>query len=77
MSKDYQYQVSESAKAERKEFTAWPDALKLAKELSMKQAHPVYIEVIEADTEQLADFWYTVTKGRIDKHGNFARKGIA
>ena len=77
MSQRYSYQVSESAQADRKFCATWPEAQALAKQLSNDQPHAVYIDVYDGNTEELANFWYTVTKGVLQKHGNFAKKGIA
>ena len=68
MSNRLEYQVSESAKADRKYFTNYRDALALAKTLSKRQSWPVFIDVYDNSTGELADYWYTVTKGKLVKH---------
>lgn len=66
----YEYQVSESAKADRKYFNNFRDALRLAKVLSMRQNWPVFIDVYNNDAGELANFWYTVTRGKLVKQGD-------
>lgn len=69
----YEYQVSESAQADRKRFTSPEEALQTARQLSRKQPHPVYIDVYDLWKEELADRWFTIKKGRMLKHYGFGK----
>ncbi len=69
---NYEYQVSESAKADRRYFNNFKDAKTLAKELSMLQTWPVFIDVYDNDAGELTNFWYTVAHGKLQKYGNEA-----
>ncbi len=68
----YEYQVSESTKADRKYFNNHRDAVALAKTLSMRQTFPVFVDVYDNNAGELTNFWYTITRGKLQKHGNEA-----
>lgn len=64
----YEYQVSESAQADRKYFTDPKEALRVARKLAAIQPHHVYIDVYDLWMEQMADVWYTVKGSKLRKH---------
>ena len=61
-----EWQVSVSDTADRIYFDKWNDAVKEARRLSKLQEEPVAIDY--HDSEELADFYYTVTNGKLVKH---------
>ena len=66
--KTYEYQVSESANADRQYFTDFKEAMLEARLLSKRQKEPVYVDVYDVDEEDMADFYYTVTDGNRETH---------
>ncbi len=69
----YEYHVTSDASAVPRYFGTLPSATAVAKELSMSQAHPVYIDVYLTDNhgfkdDMLMPTFYTVQKGKIVKH---------
>lgn len=69
---NYEYQVSESAKADRRYFSNYHDAVALARKLSKAQSSSIFIDVHDNNVGELANFWYTVTNGVLTKHGKEA-----
>lgn len=66
--KTYEYQVSESSNADRQYFDDFKEAMLEARLLSKKQDEPVYVDVYDVEEEDMADFYYTVTNGKREKH---------